>query len=198
MQYNTQQKKLVMPEYGRNIQNMVDHCLVIENKTEREKCAYAIVDIMGNMFPHLRDVNDFKHILWDHLAIMSNFQLDINYPYEVVTAEDLSHSPERLQYSRPNMKYRHYGKLLEKMITIAANMDEGDKKNQLVSLLTTQMKKSYSQWNKEVDNAKLFHDLFELSKGKIQLDESTHSISDGKSNNSSKKYIKNIRGQRKR
>ena len=81
MIYNTQKKKLIMPEYGRNIQNMVDHCVMLEDREERKRCAYAVVDIMGSMFPHLRDVNDFKHILWDHLAIMSDFKLDIDYPF---------------------------------------------------------------------------------------------------------------------
>ncbi len=198
MKYNTQQKKMAMPEYGRNIQNMVDHCVKIENRDEREKCAYTIVDIMGNMFPHLRDVNDFKHILWDHLAIMSNFQLDINYPYQVVTEEELSQSPDKLNYSRPTMRYRHYGKILEKMITIAANMEEGERRDHLISMLTMQMKKSYIQWNKEVDNAKLFHDLYELSDQKIKLDESTHSIVESKPGNAPKKQIRNIRNQRKK
>ena len=130
MIYNTQKKKLVLPEYGRNIQNMVDHCLSINDRDERKKCAYAVVEIMGNMFPHLRDVNDFKHILWDHLAIMADFKLDIDFPYEVVTSEDLQTKPDRLNYSRPDMKYRHYGKLLERMITIAADMEEDDKREQ--------------------------------------------------------------------
>ncbi len=196
MKYNTQKKKLLMPEYGRNIQNMVDQCMSIEDRDERKKCAYSVVDIMGNMFPHLRDVNDFKHILWDHLAIMSDFKLDIDYPYEVITAEELLHSPDKLNYSRPTMKYKHYGKLLEKMITIAANMEEGEKRDALISLLTTQMKKAYTQWNKEVDDTKLLHDLYELSGGKIKLDEATYSIADIKSNNSQKKHIKNIRLQR--
>ena len=84
MKYNTEEKKLVMPEYGRNIQNMVDYCITIQDREERKRCADTIINIMGNMFPHLRDVNDFKHILWDHLAIMADFKLDIDYPYEIV------------------------------------------------------------------------------------------------------------------
>ena len=84
MKYNTQEKRLALPEYGRNIQNMVDYCVTIEDREERKRCANSIINVMGNMFPHLRDVNDFKHILWDHLAIMSDFKLDIDYPYEIV------------------------------------------------------------------------------------------------------------------
>ena len=197
MIYNTQKKKLIMPEYGRNIQNMVDHCVMLKDKEERRKCAYAVVDIMGNMFPHLRDVNDFKHILWDHLAIMSDFKLDIDYPYEVVTKEDLNTAPGKLNYSRPTMKYRHYGKLLEKMITIAANMEDGEKKDFLIAQLTTQMKKSYSQWNKEVDDEKIIADLYELSGGKIQLDNENYSIADVK-NTASKRRLKTIKSQRRK
>ena len=197
MEYNTQLKKLTMPEYGRNIQNMVDHCVMVKDKDERKKCAYAVVDIMGNMFPHLRDVNDFKHILWDHLAIMSDFKLDIDYPYQVVTQEELYSSPDRLNYSRPTMRYRHYGKLLEKMIAIAASMDEDEKKDQLISQLTTQMKKSYSQWNKDVDDDKIFFDLYELSGGKIDLNQGDYTIADIK-NNPSRRRLKNIKSQRRK
>ncbi len=158
MIYNTQKKKLIMPEYGRNIQNMVDHCVMLKDKEERRKCAYAVVDIMGNMFPHLRDVNDFKHILWDHLAIMSDFKLDIDYPYEVVTKEDLNTAPGKLNYSRPTMKYRHYGKLLDE---------------------------------------KIIADLYELSGGKIQLDNENYSIADVK-NTASRRRLKTIKSQRRK
>lgn len=197
MIYNTQKKKLIMPEYGRNIQNMVDHCVMLEDREERKRCAYAVVDIMGNMFPHLRDVNDFKHILWDHLAIMSDFKLDIDYPYEVVTREDLTTAPEKLNYSRPTMRFRHYGKLLERMIAIAADMEDGEKRDLLISQLTTQMKKSYSQWNKEVDDEKILADLVELSGGKIQLDYENYSIADVK-NPASKRRLKTIKSQRRK
>ncbi|MGI6046640.1 MAG: DUF4290 domain-containing protein [Petrimonas sp.] len=197
MIYNTQKKKLVLPEYGRNIQNMVDHCVMLEDKEERKKCAYAVVDIMGNMFPHLRDVNDFKHILWDHLAIMSDFKLDIDYPYEVVTKEELNTSPGKLNYSRPTMKYRHYGKLLEKMIVIAADMEDGEKKDFLIAQLTAQMKKSYMQWNKDVNDEKIIADLYELSGRKIQLDNENYSIADVK-NTASRRRLKTIKSQRRK
>lgn len=196
MIYNTQQKKLIMPEYGRNIQNMVDYCVTVKNREERTKCAYAIINIMGNMFPHLRDVNDFKHILWDHLAIMSDFKLDIDYPYEVIKQEELNTPPGHIDYSRPTMKYRHYGKILERMIKIAAAMEDGTEKDHLVRMLASQMKKSYMQWNKDVDNAKIFSDLYELSDGKIMLDETYH-LADMKANASPQK-LKSIKMQRKR
>lgn len=197
MQYNTQLKKLALPEYGRNIQNMVDHCVGIEDPEERKKCAYTVIDIMGSMFPHLRDVNNFKHILWDHLAIMSDFKLDIEYPYEVITREDLNTPPGHLDYSRPTMQYRHYGKIMERMIKIAANMEEGDKKNYLVKLLLSQMKRSYSQWNKEVDDQKIFHDLYGLSEGKIKINVEEYVIPEVKAN-ASRDKLKNIKYQRRR
>lgn len=197
MIYNTQKKKLALPEYGRNIQNMVDHCVAVEDREERKKCAYSVVDIMGQMFPHLRDVNDFKHILWDHLAIMSDFKLDIDYPYEVITKEDLFSAPGHLDYSRPTMKYRHYGKILERMIKIASYMEDGDKKEHLIKLLVNQMKKSYTQWNKDVDDEKIFHDLYEISEGKIKLSSDIYTIPHVKVNPSRDK-LKNIKVQRRK
>lgn len=201
MKYNTQLKKLSMPDYGRNIQNMVDHCLTIENREERKQCANTVVEIMGNMFPHLRDVNDFKHILWDHLAIMADFKLDIDYPYEVITEEELHTRPGKLEYSRPTMRFRHYGKLLEKMIDIAADMEEGARRDALVAQLAMQMKRSYTQWNKEIDDAKIITDLREFSKGKISLDPTTFIIGNIKVSNApaaSKRKVRAGRGQRKR
>lgn len=196
MRYNTQLKRLILPEYGRNIQNMVDYCVSLPDRDERKRCAQAVINIMGSMFPHLRDVEDFKHILWDHLAIMSDFKLDIDYPYEVIKKEELNIPPGRIEYSRPSMKYRHYGKILEKMIKIAAEMEEGVAKKRLIGMLVSQMKRSYIQWNKEVDDAKIFQDLYELSDGKIKLDESTYVIPEIKTNGFGRK-MKTIKVQRK-
>lgn len=177
MKYNTQEKRLALPEYGRNIQNMVDYCVTIEDREERKRCANSIINVMGNMFPHLRDVNDFKHILWDHLAIMSDFKLDIDYPYEIVKKEELYTRPPRIPYNNSRIRYRHYGKTLELMIRKATEYPEGAEKNQLVRLLATKMKKSFLTWNKEsVDDRKIFKDLSELSEGKIVLDEEVHKL----------------------
>ena len=179
MKYNTEEKKLVMPEYGRNIQNMVDYCITIQDREERKRCADTIINIMGNMFPHLRDVNDFKHILWDHLAIMADFKLDIDYPYEIVKKEDLYSRPPRIPYN--NSRNRHYGKTLEKMIQKATEFEPGVEKDQLIKLLATQMKKSFLTWNKEsVDDRKIFKDLDELSEGQIILDEEVHKLAESR------------------
>ena len=181
MKYNTEEKKLVMPEYGRNIQNMVDYCITIEDREERKRCADTIINIMGNMFPHLRDVNDFKHILWDHLAIMADFKLDIDYPYEIVKKEDLYSRPPRIPYNNSRIRYRHYGKTLEKMIQKATEFEPGVEKDQLIKLLATQMKKSFLTWNKEsVDDRKIFKDLDELSEGRIVLDEEVHKLAESR------------------
>jgi hypothetical protein len=172
MEYNTNAKRLSLPEYGRNIQNMVDHCLTIQDKDERNRCANTIISIMGNMFPHLRDVNDFKHILWDHLAIMANFELDVDYPYEVIKKENLYQHPPQVLYNDNNISYRHYGRTLEKLINRAASFEEGEEKNALILLIANQMKKSYIIWNKDsVDDRKILKDLAELSAGKIILNE---------------------------
>ena len=126
MQYNTQQKRMPLPEYGRSIQNMVDHALTIEDRAERQRCANTIINIMGNMFPHLRDVPDFKHKLWDHLAIMANFQLDIDYPYEIIRKDNLNTKPESIPYPSTKIRYRHYGRTLEVLIKKAIEFPEGE------------------------------------------------------------------------
>ena len=170
MEYNTQRKKMELPEYGRSIQNMVDHALTIEDREERQRCARTIINIMGNMFPHLRDVPDFKHKLWDHLAIMSDFKLDIDYPFEIVKREELALKPEKLQYSTEPFRYRHYGRFLEGMIKKAMEMEDGVEKNELIKLLTIQMRKNLNNWNKEgIEDQKIVDDLREYTHGAIDL-----------------------------
>lgn len=168
MEYPTLQGKLIMPEYGRNIQQMVAHALTIEDREERTHCVNTIVNIMGNMFPYLRDVNDFKHKLWDHVAIMSGFKLDIDYPYEILQEENLYSRPSVVPYKNSRIRYMHYGRTLEEMIEKVSNYPEGDERNELIRLVSNQMKKCFLSWNKEmVDDKKIFDDLRELSKGKI-------------------------------
>ncbi|MDR0546497.1 MAG: DUF4290 domain-containing protein [Dysgonamonadaceae bacterium] len=181
LKYNTQEKRLALPEYGRNIQNMVDYCVSIPDREERSRCADSIINIMGNMFPHLRDVNDFKHILWDHLAIMADFALDIDYPYEVIKREDMYIRPPRLTYPQGKITYKHYGRYLESMIRTAVKYEDGEEKEVLTGLLANHMKKSFLTWNKEVvDDRKIFADLEQLSKGNIVLDEEQHKLTESK------------------
>ena len=170
LDYNTQLKKLALPEYGRNIQQMVDHCCSISDKEERTRCAYTIIRSMGNLFPQWRDEADYKHKLWDHLAIMSDFKLDIDYPCEIVKEENLESKPESLSYHLENIKFRHYGKTIERMIARACEYPDGEEKDALVMLLANHMKKLIFQISKEdVDDAKIFKDLAYYSKGKIQI-----------------------------
>ncbi|MDR0574098.1 MAG: DUF4290 domain-containing protein [Tannerella sp.] len=179
MKYNTNAKRLTLPEYGRNIQNMVDYCLTIGNRNERNRCANTIISIMGNMFPHLRDVNDFKHILWDHLAIMSDFKLDVDYPYETLKKENLYHRPPHVLYNNNEIIYRHYGETLERLINKAAGMEEGEEKEALVRLIANQMKKSFLIWNKDsVDDRKILKDLAELSEGKVVRNEESFKLTE--------------------
>ena len=168
--YNTTRKKLVLPEYGRNVHKMVDFACTIEDREERNKAARTIISIMGNLNPHLRDIADFKHKLWDHLALISNFQLDIDSPYETITKEALTTKPNSLPYNHDSIRYKHYGKYMEWMINKAAEMEEGEEKESLIRLLANHMKKSYLTWNREVVNdEQIFLDLKELSKGRIDV-----------------------------
>ena len=179
--YNTQQQKLIMPEYGRNVQQMIDHCVSIEDREERTRCANTIINIMGNLFPHLRDVDDFKHKLWDHLAIMSDFKLDIDYPYEIIRKENLRTKPDRIPYTLTPIRYRHYGKTLERMIKKCEDYPDGPERDQLISLLANHMKKSFLTWNKEVvDDDKIFKDLREYSHGRIDLSPETFRLKESK------------------
>lgn len=170
MEYNTQQRKLPLPEYGRSVQNMVDHCLTIADREERQRCANTIINIMGGMFPALRDMEDFHHKLWDHLAIMADFKLDIDYPVEIVKKESLEIAPDRIPYSQSKIRYRHYGHFIQDLIAIAVDYEEGEEKQQLLKMIANHMKKDYINWNKDgVEDQKIFDDLYELSGGKIKL-----------------------------
>lgn len=170
MKYNTQQRRLPLPEYGRSVQNMVDHALTIEDRAERQRCANTIVNIMGGMFPHLRDVADFKQKLWDHLAIMADFKLDIDYPVEIVKKESLEIKPQRITYSQHDIRFRHYGRFVQDMIKLAVDYQEGEERNQLIRMIANHMKRDYLNWNKDgVEDQKILDDLCELSGGKIKL-----------------------------
>ncbi len=174
MDYNSNRKTLALPEYGRHIQKMVDHALSIEDREERMKCAKTIIGIMGNMFPHLRDINDFKHKLWDHLAIMADFKLDIDFPYDVPEPESLHSRPEKVPYRNSRIAFMHYGELVQQMIVKAIEMEEEDQKQHLTMLIAAHMKKSLHQWNSDAaSDDKVINDLSRLSKGKLVLAEDT-------------------------
>ena len=182
MKYNTAEKHLAQPEYGRNVQNLVDYCVTIEDREERNRCANAIISIMGNLYPQQRDTNDFKHILWGHLAIMSGFKLDVDYPYEVVKEADLQTRPPRIPYVSTRIRSRQYGKIMEQMVGKATEMENSEAKDYLVRSLANQMKRSYVTWNNKdtVSDAKIFKDLAQLSDGLIDLKEGDLKLIDGR------------------
>lgn len=203
LDYNTRLKRLDLPEYGRNIQRMVDYAITLEDKEERSKCAQTIISIMGNLFPHLRDVPDFKHKLWDHLAIMSDFKLEIDYPYEIMKKENLYSKPECVPYSGRRIKIKHYGKSVEELIAKILEMEEGPEKLRLTELLANHMKKSIMAWNREgVEDEKIYDDLRLLSEGKIDVNAETIRLIDSRdiqiqsrnsNSNNNKKNRKNSR-----
>ena len=159
-EYNTQKKKLLLPEYGRNIQKMVDYLLTIENREERTRAAKTVIDVMGNLYPHLRDVPDFRHKLWDHLAIMSGFKLDIDTPYPLPSVDKLQERPQKLPYNTTRIKYRHYGKLVEKLIEEIRQQEDPEQKRALIVLTANHMKKSFLTWNKDsVEDEQIYNDI---------------------------------------
>ena len=193
MEYNTQRKKMELPEYGRSVQNMVDHALTIEDREERQRCANTIINIMGGMFPHLRDVPDFKHKLWDHLAIMADFKLDIDYPFEIVKKEDLVVKPEQLAYPNAGFRYRHYGRFLEAMVKKAVEIENEEEKLQLINLLAIQMKKDLNNWNKEgIEDQKIVDDLREYSNGTLDLKVEDLRLGESRYNNNSQQRKQNF------
>lgn len=177
--YNTGLPRLAIPEYGRNIQNMVDYCVEIPDKEERTVCAYGIIGVMRTLFPsYVGEGGDLKKF-WDHLNIMARFELDIDFPCEVVTADTANPKPNPIPYGKGGLKFRHYGRSLENIIKIVADMEEGEEKTRLISMIAHQMKKLMLTHNPEgVDNAKILRDLRDYSDGKINLDPNKYILHD--------------------
>ena len=172
LEYNSDRPDLIIPEYGRHIHLMVEQTIEIKDKGERNKKAKAIISVMGNLNPHLRDIPDFQHKLWDQLFIMSNFKLDVDSPFEKPEEELLSKKPEPMAYPNNSPKYRFYGNNLKKMIDAANNWDEGQMKDALIYNIANHMKKCFLNWNKDtVDDNVIFDHLNELSEGKLSVKE---------------------------
>jgi hypothetical protein len=169
--YNTSRKKLALPEYGRHIHRLVEHIMAIEDREERNRATRGLINVMGNLNPHLRDVADFKHKLWDHLAIISDFKLDIDSPFPTPTKEILTDKPRIVPYNQHRIVYKHYGKVTENIVQKAAEMPDGEEKKVLTEMLANIMKKQYLTWNREsVNDESILKDLSELSKGHINID----------------------------
>ena len=190
LEYNSERSKLIIPEYGRHIQKLVNHCVSLDTKEERNTMAKAIIDVMGNLQPHLRDVPDFKHKLWDQLHIMSDFKLDADSPYEKPSKEELQEKPDRLKYPKSASKYRFYGNNIQIMIDTALTWEEGEIKEAHGYTNANHMKKCFLSWNKDtVEDAIIFDHLFELSNGKFDLRNSDEVLSEAK------ELLKNRKGQ---
>ncbi|WP_242132896.1 DUF4290 domain-containing protein [Aestuariivivens marinum] len=206
LEYNTEREHLIIPEYGRHIQKMINYAKSRETREERNKLAKAIIAVMGNLQPHLRDVPDFQHKLWDQLFIMSDFELDADSPFSKPTKELFEERPEPLKYPQNHPKYRFYGNNIKTMIDVANTWEEGDLKEALIYTIANHMKKCFLNWNKDtVEDDVIYDHLYELSGGKINLKNSDEDLSDAsslmrsKNKYSSKKgHKKNTNRQRKR
>lgn len=170
MEYNTNRTKLLMPEYGRNIQQMVEYCKSLPSKEERNEVAKTIVEFMGQRNPHLRDEENYKHKLWDHLYILADYDLDVDAPYPFPTKEELDQKPNRIDYPSFDNEYKFYGKSILQLIDRAIELEEGEEKEALIQVIANNMKKSYNVYNKEhVQDEVIFRHLKELSQDKLDL-----------------------------
>ena len=205
LEYNTVREDLIIPEYGRHIQKMINYASTRETKEERNKLANAIISVMGNLQPHLRDVADFQHKLWDQLFIMSDFKLDADSPFEKPSKEILNAKPEPLSYPQNFPKYRFYGNNIKIMIDEAVKWDSGEMKDALVLTIANHMKKCFLNWNKDsVKDQVIFDHLYELSDTKIDIRDSKEELLDSalllrsKKKVSNKKFPKKNNKNRKR
>jgi len=170
--YNSTRNKLILSEYGRNVQNMVKYITALPTKEERNRYAQVVIDLMGFLNPHLRDVADFKHKLWDHLHIISNFEIDVDSPYPKPSPEAIHFKPEPLRYPHQRIRYKHYGKTIELMIEKAKSIDEPERKRHMVQSIANFMKMAYVQWNKDsVADEIILSDLYAMSGGQLKLEE---------------------------
>jgi hypothetical protein len=177
LEYNSERPHLMIPEYGRHLQKLIDQAVAVEDRVERNKMAKYIIQVMGNLNPHLRDVLDFQHKLWDQLFVMSDFKLDVDSPYPILSREVLQMKPDKLAYPQAFPKYRFYGNNIKYMIDVANKWEEGDLKSALIKVIANHMKKSYLSWNKDtVKDDVIFEHLYELSDGKINLTESAEEL----------------------
>lgn len=207
LEYNTERPPLHIPEYGRHFQKMVDYAVQIEDREERNNVAQAIIGVMGNLQPHLRDVPDFQHKLWDQLFIMSDFKLDVDSPFPITSKETLQQRPDPLEYPQNHPKYRFYGNNIKRMIDVAVKWEKGDLRDGLEYAIANHMKKCYLNWNKDtVEDSVIFAHLNELSKGEIDLADDGENLTESnqflknrpqKSNRNNKKGQRSNRGKKR-
>ena len=171
MEYNTTRPKLMLPEYGRNVQNMIVHAIEIEDRTERNRAAQAIIEVMGQLNPHLRDVDDYRHKLWTHLFVMSDFKLEADSPYELPKPEELAARPERVEYPTSKIRYGHYGKYTQKILEQSTEIEDEKEKGYLTRTMANFMKKQFLVFNNDaVENNVIANQMAELSKKELVLE----------------------------
>lgn len=171
MEYNTTRGKLILPEYGRNVQNMIAHAMEIADRSERNRAAQAIIEVMGQLNPHLRDVDDFRHKLWTHLFVMSDFQLDVDSPYEIPKPEVLNEKPQIMDYPSGKIRYGHYGKYTQKILESAGAVADEKEKEYMKNTMANFMKKQFLTHNNDVvENHVIAQQLKELSRGELILE----------------------------
>ena len=173
LDYNTQREKLVMPEYGREIQKMIDLAISLPTKEERMKCAHAIIHQMENKTPQLRDSSDYQQTLWDHLYLMCHKQLDIDWPFDVSNAERILTKPQPMEHPKTNSQshFRHYGHLMMEVFEKLKTLPEGEERDELVRITANQMKRDLATWGHgSMDDEKVADDLARFTDGKIQID----------------------------
>lgn len=171
LDYNTQREKLIMPEYGREVQSMIDYAVTLEDRDERQRCANAIVAIMERMFPQAAGTPDLEHKLWDHLAIMSGFRLDIDYPCDISQAGKIAEKPAPVEYPMKKIPVKHYGYMMFEMFDKLKTMEDGPERDELIRITANQMKRNLRQWsNGSADDEKVASDLAAYTGGRVQLD----------------------------
>jgi hypothetical protein len=171
MEYNTTRGRLILPEYGRNVQNMIAYAMEINDRVERNRAAMAIIEVMGQLNPHLRDVDDFRHKLWTHLFVMSDFKLDVDSPYEIPKQEILNEKPKLMDYPQSKIRYGHYGQYTQKILESSMEVNDEKEKEYLKNTMANFMKKQFLSYNNDtVENHVIAQQLKELSKGDLVLE----------------------------
>lgn len=171
LDYNTQRERLVLPEYGREVQQMVDYCVSLKSRAERQRCANTIIAVMERMMPHTYENKDYKQKLWDHLALMSGFQLDIDYPCDITEAHKMLQKPAPMRYPMKRIPVRHYGNMMFEVFELLKKLPNGAERTELTRLAANQMKRDLVLWGHgSSDDEKVASDLADYTDGKIQLD----------------------------
>jgi hypothetical protein len=171
MEYNTARGKMLLPEYGRNVQNMIQHAMEIEDREERNRASQAIIEVMGQLNPHLRDVDDYRHKLWTHLFVMSNFELDVDTPYEIPQETELEKRPERVPYPKSKIRFGHFGQYSQKILEGSKELADDGEREYMTNAMGNFMKKQYLVHNNTaVENNVIADQLGELSNGDLKIE----------------------------